>query len=331
MAEQRPSDSTAPTEQEVDAQGTPPNRTLDDRAVAEIIADSERAIREYPGKISSAFSYYLHQLQRYPVLTPDEEYTLAKHAEEGDEDAKAALVRHNLRFVVTVARKYASSGVDIEDLVQEGNVGLLKAAEKFDPSVGVKFISYAVYWINQAIRAGLAEQQRAVRLPINRATQLARLRRALTQLTEKTGRMPSVAELARETEVPAPMVRALLRINQSNLRLDAPIPGDEGGTSMLGERIPSDEDVDETVESKVRGEEVQNALSQLRDRDAVILTLFFGLGGKREHTLEEIGQVLGITRERVRQIRDRALKELRHKGYASALEDYVGKRKGVQP
>lgn len=299
-----------------------PDELPDEEEVRRIIRESENAIRSRPAGISSAFSEYLHDLQRYPVLDPDDEYSLAVEAEKGSRKAQEALVRHNLRFVITVARKHAAHGVQLEDLVQEGNIGLLKAVTKFRPEFGVKFISYGVYWIKQSIRAALADQQRAVRLPINRASELARLRRATTALKERNGRDPTPQEIATEAGVRVDMARDLLQVGQGELSLDAPPPYDDEGGLTLADRIPHDEDIEERIERRWRSWQVDRALGRLRDRDAVVLRHFFGLDGGRELTLEEIGQILGVTRERIRQIRDRALRELRNL-YGADLKDFI--------
>lgn len=300
-----------------------PQELPDDRTVQEIIQASEQAIRSYPKSISTSFAYYLHELQRYPVLSPEAEFSLAYNASNGDQFALDALIRHNLRFVITVAQKYTSSGVLLEDLVQEGNVGLMKAAKRFDPSRGVKFISYAVYWINQTIRTGLANQQRSVRLPINRASQLAKIKRAETELSFAMDNKPSLEDISRATEIPVPRIKSLLRVDQPSLRIDFPHPQDPYSGALLKDRIAAEEDLEEEIELKLRSEEIEQALSHLKERDAQVLVLFYGLRGKREHTLEEIGVVLDITRERVRQLRARAEKELKKKGLLKAFKSYV--------
>lgn len=295
----------------------------DEKLVMRIIAESERAIREpLPGS-SSSFARYVHELQRYPVLTPQQERELAVQAQRGSIEAQEALVRHNLRFVITVARKHATHDVPLEDLVQEGNIGLLRAVTKFRPEYGVRFVTYAVHWIRQSIRAALATQQRAVRLPLNRATQLARIRRAMSSLQDELGRPPTAKEIAQAVDVPIDIVEALLFIGQNEISLDLP-PGSEEDRTSLSERLSDGEILDAIIERRCRRQHIEKVLSRLRERDALVLKLFYGLGDNtREHTLEEIGQILGITRERVRQIRDRALRQLKTR-HGAALRDYAG-------
>lgn len=294
----------------------------DEDEVQRIILESERVIQEVPGELSDSFARYLHELQRYPVLSPEREHELAVQAQRGSLEAREALVRHNLRFVVTVARKYQVRGVLLEDLVQEGNIGLLRAVTRFRPEFGVRFISYGVHWIRQSIRAFLAYQQGPARLPINRATQLARIYKVANALSEKLGRAPTAEEVANSADVPLDIVSTLLQVSQGEVSLDASQAKDDSGV-RLSERLANGSDLDLALERWCRHRHVESAIGQLRERDALVLRLFFGLDGSREHTLEEIGRVLGVTRERVRQIRDRALRELRNR-HGAALRDYIG-------
>lgn len=302
----------------------------DDQKVEEIINESRQLVEDPPPNSSSSLSQYLHELQRYQVLRGDQEKQLAVLAQAGNQKAKQALVNHNLRFAITVAQRYSNQSVQLEDLIQQGNIGLMKAVERFDPSRGVKFISYAVYWINQSIRSWLASQQRTVRLPVNRATQLSRIKKYISKHRRETGEEPSADQIAEATEVPEPMVRTLKKISRPDLSLESPGPGggnDEGDGVPLGERIgDEEEDLDERLERWCRDRNIKEALSNLRERDEQVVRLFYGLDGGREHTLQEIGEILGVTRERVRQIRDRALKELRNHGRAHTLEDYAGQK-----
>lgn len=302
----------------------------DDQKVEEIIDESEQLITDPPPNSSSSLSQYLHELQRYQVLRPDQEKQLALLAQAGNQKAKQALVNHNLRFAITVAQRYSNQAVQLEDLIQQGNIGLLKAVERFDPSRGVKFISYAVYWINQSIRSWLASQQRTVRLPVNRATQLSRIKKFRAKYRRENGEEPSAAEIAEATEVPEPMVRTLKKISRPDLSLESPGPNGGNGDGEgvpLGERIgDEEEDLDERLDRWCRDRNIRRALSNLRERDEQVVRLFYGLDGGRAHTLQEIGALLGVTRERVRQIRDRALKELREHGRSQALQDYAGQK-----
>ncbi|MGW8282180.1 MAG: sigma-70 family RNA polymerase sigma factor [Gemmatimonadota bacterium] len=271
---------------------------------------------------ASMVDLYLDDVSRYRLLTPEEEDSLARRAQAGDEAALEQLIRGNLRFVVSVAKRYQNRGLSFGDLIQEGNTGLVTAARKFDPDQGVKFISYAVWWIRQAILASLARQSRSVRLPLNRATELARVLRVSEELKQQLGRDPSAPEVAIKAELKPAIVEMLLALNVSEVRLDAPIG--EADDSNLIERFLVDETrVDISVEHKILQERIAVALTQIRPRDARVLQLYYGLQGESEHTLEQIGQILGVTRERVRQLRDRALIEIRRSDSGEGLETFA--------
>jgi RNA polymerase primary sigma factor len=254
---------------------------------------------------------YFAEVSRYPLLNADEEKALARRVQRGDHDAMEELVRRNLRFVVSVAKKYQNRGLPLIDLIGEGNVGLMTAARKFDPDQGVKFISYAVWWIRQAILASLARQGRTVRVPLNRTADLSRVIRATALLRDKFGREPTPDELSQLTGISPEIVSALSTLNTAEVRLDAAV-GKDSDRALIErfamEELPSTED---QVLDRFRNAELERALSTLPPRDARILRLYFGLEGDREHTLDEIGKFLGVTRERVRQLRDRALRRLR--------------------
>jgi RNA polymerase primary sigma factor len=231
------------------------------------------------------------------------------------------LVRRNLRFVVSVAKKYQNRGLPLIDLIGEGSVGLMTAARKFDPDQGVKFISYAVWWIRQAILASLARQGRTVRVPLNRTADLSRVIRATALLRDKFGREPTPDELSQLTGISSEIVAALATLNTAEVRLDAAAGKDSDRALMerfAMEELPSTED---QVLDRFRNAELERALSTLPPRDARLLRLYFGLEGDREHTLDEIGKLLGVTRERVRQLRDRALRRLREGSVGDALRD----------
>ena len=271
---------------------------------------------------ASMVDLYLEDVSRYPLLTPAEEDSLARRAQSGDPVALEHLIRANLRFVVSVAKRYQNRGLAFGDLIQEGNTGLVTAAKKFDPDQGVKFISYAVWWIRQAILASLARQSRSVRLPLNRATELARVLRVSEELKQTLGRDPSTPEIAIKAELKPAIVDMLLGINVSEVRLDAPIG--EADDSNLIERFLVDEArVDIGVENRILQERIAGALLEIRPRDARVLRLYYGLQGESEHTLEQIGQILGVTRERVRQLRDRALMEIRRSDSGKDLETFA--------
>ena len=276
-----------------------------------------------PHEEQNALDQYLRDVSRHELLTPEQEIELGKRAQAGDEDAVQRLVRANLRFVISVAKKYQNRGVSLIDLIQEGNVGLVTAARKFDPDQGVKFISYAVWWIRQAILSSLANQGRAVRVPLNRASDLARIFRERERLKQELRRDPTPEELAEAAKLTPETVEQLQTLNAAEIRLDAPI-GDSDD-SQLVERFISEEAAEPelAVEERMLSEQIERALDTLTPRDARVLRLYFGLEGGREHTLEEIGNMLGVTRERVRQLRDRALKRLREGELGTALESFA--------
>jgi len=271
----------------------------------------------------SALDQYLRDVSRHELITPDREKELGALAQKGDEEAIQELARANLRFVISVAKKYQNRGVSLTDLIQEGNVGLVTAARKFDPEQGVKFISYAVWWIRQAILASLANHGRAVRVPLNRASDLARIFREKERLKQEKGREPTTEELAEATDLTPELVESLQTLNAAEIRLDAPIGDSED--SQLVERFITEEaaEPEVEVESRLLTEAITDALATLEARDAKVLRLYFGLEGEREHTLEEIGNMLGVTRERIRQLRDRALRRLREGERGSALESFA--------
>lgn len=264
---------------------------------------------------------YFAEVSRYPLLDAEEEKALARRVQRGDHDAMEELVRRNLRFVVSVAKKYQNRGLPLIDLIGEGNVGLMTAARKFDPDQGVKFISYAVWWIRQAILASLARQGRTVRVPLNRTADLSRVIRATSLLRDKFGREPTPEELSQLTGISPEIVAALSTLNTAEVRLDA-AAGKDSDRALI-ERFAMDElpSTEEQVLDRFRNAELERALSTLPPRDARILRLYFGLEGDREHTLDEIGKLLGVTRERVRQLRDRALRRLREGSVGDALRD----------
>ena len=265
---------------------------------------------------------YLKEISQYPLIDKAEEARLAKGIKRGEEEALDKLVRSNLRFVVSVAKKYQNQGVPLSDLINEGNLGLIRAAHKFDETKGIKFISYAVWWIRQAILQALAEQSRIVRVPLNRAGALHRIGRRSSALLHDLGREPTVEEIAQDLDISQQEVERTLAISQSHLSLDAPItPGEDHRLlDYLPDQYapaPEDEAYDHALKDSV-----ENALSSLKEREAKILRLYFGLDDQQPMTLEEIGALMGITRERVRQIKQKALIRLRHASRARFLETF---------
>ncbi|MGH7518507.1 MAG: sigma-70 family RNA polymerase sigma factor [Gemmatimonadales bacterium] len=269
---------------------------------------------------AESLDLYLDEISRIPLLAGDEEKALARKAFKGDIGAQERLARHNVRFVVSVAKKFQNRGVPLMDLIGEGNLGLMTAARKFDPDRGVKFISYAVWWIRQAIQASIARQGRSVRVPLNRTADLNRLARTTTLLKERLGRMPTLEELVRATGLTPEAVRSLSALHTEAVRLDHPTR--EGDSTERIERFaaPEDKATDAATMAKSRSDDIEAALATLAPRDAKVLRLYFGLDDGRSRTLEEIGRMMGVTRERIRQLRDRALRQLREE-QAARLKD----------
>ena len=267
---------------------------------------------------------YLKDISLYPLINREEEVRLAQLIRQNDQEALDKLVRSNLRFVVSVAKKYQNQGVSLSDLINEGNLGLIRAAHKFDETKGIKFISYAVWWIRQAILQALAEQSRIVRVPLNRAGTLHRIGRRASALLQELGREATHAEIAEGMDITEEEVAKTMSISQTHLSLDAPMtPGED---NRLLDYLPDNINPtpDEQIFEKALTESIEEALSYLKEREAKILRLYFGLDGSDPMTLEEIGTLLGITRERVRQIKEKALSRLRHVSRARALESYLG-------
>lgn len=266
---------------------------------------------------------YLKEISQYALINREEEAELARRIRAEDEEALDKLVRSNLRFVVSVAKKYQNQGVPLSDLINEGNLGLIRAAHKFDETKGIKFISYAVWWIRQAILQALAEQSRIVRVPLNRAGALHRIGRRSSALLQELGREPTVDEIAEGLDITQEEVERTLAISQSHLSLDAPLtPGED---NRLLDYLPdqfSPGPEDEAYERALK-QTIEEALSSLKEREAKILRLYFGLDDQDPMTLEEIGALMGITRERVRQIKEKALVRLRHASRARFLETFM--------
>src|SRR5712672_1714543 len=266
---------------------------------------------------------YLRDISVFPLISRDEEVRLAIRIREKEEEALDKLVRSNLRFVVSVAKKYQNQGVSLSDLINEGNLGLIRAAHKFDETKGIKFISYAVWWIRQAILQALAEQSRIVRVPLNRAGTLHRIGKRSSMLLQELGREPTPSEIAEGMDISMEEVQKTLSISQNHLSLDAPLtPGED---NKLLDYLPdtTNPGPDDEIFEHALTESIESVLATLKEREARILRLYFGLEGQEPMTLEEIGSLLGITRERVRQLKEKALARLRHVSRARALESFL--------
>ena len=255
---------------------------------------------------------YLDEISRVPLLNREEEMELARKAFRGNVAAQEKLARHNVRFVVSVAKKFQNRGVPLVDLIGEGNLGLMTAARKFDPDRGVKFISYAVWWIRQAVQAAIARHGRPVRVPLNRTADLSRL-----------GRMPTTEELARATGLTVEAVRSLSALNSEAVRLDHPTRDGEGNERIERFTSGEQESTDMSTMANSQTQDIEAALAVLPPRDAKVLRLYFGLDDGNSRTLEEIGRMMGVTRERIRQLRDRALLRLREGETGDRLRDLV--------
>ena len=281
---------------------------------------AEGSAAEHEPAAADPLKLYVRQIGGGALLTREEERELARRKDEGDEAAKKRLIESNLRLVMAITRNYTKANVPLLDLIQEGNLGLIRAVEKFDYRLGYKLSTYATWWIRQAITRALADQGRTIRLPVHVADQVRRLLRARRQLAQKFNREPTLAELARETQQSEERVRELLELMENPVSLETPV-GD--GESLYGDLI---EDVHslaphEQSAQQARGREIAGALEQLNPRMRRVLSLRFGLDGESPQTLEEVGTQLGITRERVRQLETRALRELRQAN--PGLEHYL--------
>jgi RNA polymerase primary sigma factor len=271
----------------------------------------------------ASLDQYLKEISQYPLIDREEEGRLARGIRSGDPESLDKLVRSNLRFVVSVAKKYQNQGVLLSDLINEGNVGLIRAAHKFDETKGIKFISYAVWWIRQAILQALSEQSRIVRVPLNRASALHRIGRRTSALLQELGREPTAEEIAEGLDLTEEEVSSTLVIAQSHLSLDAPLtPGEDNRLAdYLPDQFAADPE-DEAYELALR-ETIEQALESLKEREAKVIRLYFGLDDQDPMTLEEIGSLLAITRERVRQIKEKALARLRHASRSRFLETFT--------
>ena len=272
---------------------------------------------------SASLDKYLQEIGKEDLITVEEEVELAQRIRKGDQKALEKLTRANLRFVVSVAKQYQNQGLSLPDLINEGNLGLIKAAEKFDETRGFKFISYAVRWIRQSILQALAEQSRIVRLPLNQVGSLNKINKAFSRFEQENERRPSPEELADSLDLPAEKVADTLRVSGRHISVDAPFVEGEDN-SLLDVLVNDDSPIaDRTLINESLSTEVERALSTLTERERDIIKLFFGIN-TQEMTLEEIGEKFGLTRERVRQIKEKAIRRLRHSSRSKLLKTYLG-------
>ncbi|NMA74264.1 MAG: RNA polymerase sigma factor RpoD/SigA [Bacteroidales bacterium] len=272
---------------------------------------------------SASLDKYLQEIGREDLITVEEEVELAQRIKKGDRKALEKLTRANLRFVVSVAKQYQNQGLSLPDLINEGNLGLIKAAEKFDETRGFKFISYAVWWIRQSILQALAEQSRIVRLPLNQVGSLNKINKAYSRFEQENERRPSPQEIADELDMPVDKVRDTLKVSGRHISVDAPFV--EGEDNSLLDVLVNDDSprADSTLVDESLSKEIDRALSTLTEREKEIIQMFFGIG-RQEMTLEEIGDRFGLTRERVRQIKEKAIRRLRQDDRSKLLKSYLG-------
>ncbi len=282
-----------------------------------------KIIKQVTNRETPSLDKYLHEIAKVDLISAEEEVELARRIKNGDGKALELLIKANLRFVVSVSKQYQNQGLSLPDLINEGNLGLIKAAQRFDETRGFKFISYAVWWIRQSILQGLAEQARIVRLPLNKIGYINKINRTFSDLEQKYEREPSVLEIAQALELAPKDVKESLKTAGRHISMDAPINTDEEVTMydlLPTENMPTPDR--ELLNESLR-KEIERALSTLTYREANIVRLYFGLNGKHPHTLEEIGEAFNLTRERVRQIKEKAIKRLKHSTKNKILKTYL--------
>ncbi|MBA2613305.1 MAG: sigma-70 family RNA polymerase sigma factor [Bacteroidetes bacterium] len=281
--------------------------------------------KQITNRETASLDMYLHDIGRVELINAEEEVILAQKIRAGDQRALDKLVRANLRFVVSVSKQYQNQGLSLPDLINEGNLGLIKAAQRFDETRGFKFISYAVWWIRQSILQALAEQSRIVRLPLNKIGAINKINKALSKMEQDLEREPSYDEIGEILEMLPSDIQDTMRNNNRHLSMDAPLTLGEDGGSMYdlmqneSSLSPDKELIGESLQL-----EITRALSTLTEREADVVKLFFGLGGKHAHSLEEIGEKFDLTRERVRQIKEKAVRRLKHGSRSRLLKAYLG-------
>lgn len=266
---------------------------------------------------------YLQDIAKESLISPEEEVELAQRIKDGDQAALDRLVKANLRFVVSVAKQYQNQGLSLQDLINEGNLGLIKAAQRFDETRGFKFISYAVWWIRQSILQAVAEQARIIRLPLNQVGAVSKLKKTAAMLEQEYQRKPSTAELAKEMDLPEAKVQSLMGMNMRQISTDAPLDDDDDG-SFLDVYVDQDSTAtDEAVENESDNNAIKKALSSLSEKERQVINMYYGIGTPREYSLDEIALTMGISRERTRQIRDRVLKRLKNGSNSALYQMYL--------
>jgi RNA polymerase primary sigma factor len=274
---------------------------------------------------SQSLDKYLQDIGKEELITAETEVELAKRIKQGDQEALEKLTKANLRFVVSVAKQYQNQGLTLPDLINEGNLGLIKAAQKFDETRGFKFISYAVWWIRQSILQALAEQARIVRLPLNQVGSLNKINKAFSKLEQEYERPPSAEELAEVLEVPEDKIKESMKVAGRHVSMDAPLSSSEDGGTLMDVMANNDSPkADKQLMAESLQREIERSLSTLTDKEREIIRLFFGIGMNHGLTLEEIGAKFNLTRERVRQIKEKAIRRLRHTSRNKLLKAYLG-------
>jgi RNA polymerase primary sigma factor len=283
-----------------------------------------KIIKQLTNRESTSLDKYLHEIGKVELITADEEVDLAQRIHNGDLNARDRLINANLRFVVSVSKQYQNNGMSLPDMINEGNLGLIKAAERFDETRGFKFISYAVWWIRQSILQALAEKARIVRLPLNRFSHINKIRRAIALLEQKYEREPTIVEITQALELaPTDVIEAIKNAGQ-HISFDAPLSQDEEGDLYDVLLIEDTSSPDKELLTDSLREEIDRVVNTLTQREANIIILTFGLNGEHAHTLEEIGEEYNLTRERVRQIKEKAIKRLKHTSKSKVLKTYLG-------
>lgn len=318
--------------QVVDASGGPLS-DLDEPALDELLdeedtdEDTLNQGQYFDDVSDDSVRLYLREIGKIPLLTANEELELAKKVVEGDKRAKDKMAEANMRLVVSIAKRYSGRGLDFLDLIQEGNTGLLRAVEKFDPEKGFKFSTYATWWIRQAITRAIADQARTIRIPVHMVETINKLLRTQRRMTQELNREPTIEELAKELEMEPEKVEYVIKIKQDITSLDAGVGRDgEDEDSVLGDFIEDEDGAtpEESAASQLLKEQVQSILSTLSEREQKIVKMRFGLENGKSHTLEEVGQEFAVTRERIRQIEAKALAKLRKHKDAKKLHEYLG-------
>jgi len=282
--------------------------------------------KQFTNRESQSLDKYLQEIGKESLITAQDEVELAKRIKKGDQVALDHLTKANLRFVVSVAKQYQNKGLPLSDLINEGNIGLIKAAKKFDETRGFKFISYAVWWIKQSIMQAIADQSRMVRLPLNRVGALTKISKVASELEQEYERKPSTEEIAKHLDMDAEEVAYALQVAGRHISVDAPFAQSDNDKSSLLDVLKNDEQPspDESLMKQSLKSDIERSLSTLSEREAEVIRLYFGIGTEYSATLEEIGEMLNLTRERVRQIKEKALHRLRHSSRSKNLQVYLG-------